>query len=87
MIAARGIADVLWIFISRIVANDNFPLDTYHAGSMPRRIAVGTREFVALHAYNIVRSRGYNIVAGQIEELQAHMFYFARSNGTRLPRA
>lgn len=39
LIAARGIADILWIFISHFYlgANDNFPLDTCHAGSMPRR--------------------------------------------------
>lgn len=50
-------------YLSRIEANDNFPLDIrvirrLNAASNRRR----SEKFVALRAYNIVRTRGCNIV-------------------------
>lgn len=49
-------------YLSRIRANDNFPLDIrVTRGSMPPENRRRSEKFVALHAYNIVRSLGCNI--------------------------
>lgn len=60
LIAARADVSRMELYLANIGANDNFPLDTCHARLDAAEDRRRSEKFVALHAYNIVRSRGWS---------------------------